>query len=94
MGQNMDDRQRMVNYRVDRMCNTEMTEEAAVPMPAGFDMEEYVQHQFRMFAGEEVEVVLECRNEGSRDAAGIEGDILRQGKRRGQPDFLRMGISF
>ena len=58
-----DDRQIMVNYRVDRMCNTEMTEEAAVPMPAGFDMEEYVQHQFRMFAGEEVEVVLECRND-------------------------------
>lgn len=58
-----DDRQRMVNYRVDRMCNTEMTDETAVPMPAGFDMEEYVQHQFRMFAGEEVEVVLECRND-------------------------------
>ena len=58
-----DDRQRMVNYRVDRMCNTEMTGETAVPMPAGFDMDEYVQHQFRMFAGEEVEVVLECRND-------------------------------
>jgi len=58
-----DDRQIMVNYRVDRMCNTEMTQETAVPMPAGFDMDEYVQHQFRMFAGEEVEVVLECRNE-------------------------------
>ena len=58
-----DDRHRMVNYRVDRMCNTRMTEEAAVPVPSGFDMEEYVQHQFRMFAGEEVEVVLECRND-------------------------------
>lgn len=58
-----DDRHRMVNYRVDRMCNTGMTEEAAVPVPSGFDMEEYVQHQFRMFAGEEVEVVLECRND-------------------------------
>ncbi|MCR5810053.1 MAG: WYL domain-containing protein [Lachnospiraceae bacterium] len=58
-----DDRHRLVNYRVDRMCNTGMTEEAAVPMPEGFDMEEYVQHQFRMFAGEEVEVVLECRND-------------------------------
>ncbi len=58
-----DDRQRIANYRVDRMCNTGMTEEDAVPMPAGFDMEEYVQHQFRMFAGDEVEVVLECRNE-------------------------------
>ena len=28
-----DDRQRIANYRVDRMCNTGMTEEAAVPMP-------------------------------------------------------------
>ena len=34
-----DDRQIMVNYRVDRMCNTEMTQETAVPMPAGFDMD-------------------------------------------------------
>ena len=58
-----DARQTMVNFRVDRMCSTQMTEEKAVPLPADFDMAEYVQHQFRMFAGDEIEVVLECRND-------------------------------
>ena len=58
-----DARQMMVNFRVDRMCSTQMTEEKAVPLPADFDMAEYVQHQFRMFAGDEIEVVLECRND-------------------------------
>ena len=53
-----DTRQMMVNFRVDRMSN-----ERAVPLPAGFDMAEYVQHQFRMFAGDEIDVVLECRDD-------------------------------
>jgi predicted DNA-binding transcriptional regulator YafY len=43
-----------------------MTEEEAVPRPENFCTEEYVQHQFRMFAGEEVDVVLECRNDMMR----------------------------
>ena len=51
------------NFRVDRMCNTEILEEDAVPMPEDFNVEEYVQHQFRRFAGDEVEVVLECRDD-------------------------------
>ena len=58
-----DTRQMMVNFRVDRMCSTELTNERAVPLPAGFDMAEYVQHQFRMFAGDEIDVVLECRDD-------------------------------
>ena len=58
-----DDKQMIVNYRVDRMCNTGMTEEDAVPLPEGFSIDEYVRHQFRMFAGDEVEVTLECRND-------------------------------
>ena len=58
-----DARQMMVNFRVDRMCSTELLEEKAVPLPADFDMAEYVQHQFRMFAGDEIDVVLECRND-------------------------------
>ena len=58
-----DDRQMIVNYRVDRMCNTEKTEEASVPLPDGFIMDEYVRKQFHMFAGDEVEVVLECRDD-------------------------------
>ncbi len=58
-----DVRKKIVNFRVDRMCNTRIVEEEALPMPANFNMEEYVQHQFRMFAGDEVEVILECRGE-------------------------------
>ncbi|HAB95190.1 MAG TPA: WYL domain-containing protein [Lachnospiraceae bacterium] len=61
-----DGRQKIANYRVDRMVNTGMTEEEAVPRPENFCTEEYVQHQFRMFAGEEVDVVLECRNDMMR----------------------------
>lgn len=58
-----DARQKVVNFRVDRMLNTGMLEEDAVPMPEGLNIEEYVQHQFRMFAGDEVQVVLECQND-------------------------------
>ena len=58
-----DARQKIVNFRVDRMFNTGMTEEEAVPLPEGFSMEEYVQHQFRMFAGDEVQVTLECQGD-------------------------------
>ena len=58
-----DSRQMVVNFRVDRMCNTGVLEEKAVPAPEGFSIEEYVQRQFRMFAGDEVEVILECQND-------------------------------
>lgn len=57
-----DERKGITNYRVDRMCNTHKLAEAAVPLPAGIDIEEYVEHQFRMFQGEEVDVTLECEN--------------------------------
>ena len=57
-----DEREGITNYRVDRMCNTHKLAEAAVPLPAGIDIEEYVEHQFRMFQGEEVDVTLECEN--------------------------------
>lgn len=58
-----DSREFITNYRVDRMCNTHKTEEAAVQRPDDFDIEEYVQHQIRMFQGEDKEVVLECNND-------------------------------
>ena len=55
-----DSRQQIVNFRVDRMCNTGVTDEAAVPLPEDFSIEEYVRRQFHMFAGDEIEVTLEC----------------------------------
>ncbi|MBQ8986222.1 MAG: WYL domain-containing protein [Lachnospiraceae bacterium] len=57
-----DEREGITNYRVDRMCNTHGLSEPAVPLPVGIDIEEYVEHQFRMFQGEEVDVTLECEN--------------------------------
>ena len=61
-----DAREGITNYRVDRMCNTKRLEEPAVPLPAELDIDEYVEHQFRMFQGEETEVTLECANEMMR----------------------------
>lgn len=58
-----DAKQMIVNYRVDRMCNTEIKDEKAVTLPEGFSMDDYVQKQFHMFAGDETEVVLECRDD-------------------------------
>ena len=53
-----DAKQMIVNYRVDRMCNTEIKDEKAVALPEGFSMDDYVRKQFHMFAGDETEVVL------------------------------------
>lgn len=58
-----DSKQMIVNYRVDRMCNTEIKDEKAVALPEGFSMDDYVRKQFHMFAGDEIEVVLECRDD-------------------------------
>ena len=58
-----DSKQMIVNYRVDRMCNTEIKDEKAVALPEGFSMDDYVRKQFHMFAGDETEVVLECRDD-------------------------------
>jgi predicted DNA-binding transcriptional regulator YafY len=58
-----DARQMVVNFRVDRMCNTEIKEENAVPLPEGFSMDDYVRQQFHMFAGDKTEVVLECQDD-------------------------------
>ena len=88
-----DDRQIMVNYRVDRMCNTEMTQETAVPMPAGFDMDEYVQHQFRMFAGEEVEVVLECRNDMMKYIVDQFGEDVETRKASDETFFAKVSVA-
>ena len=45
----------------------EITEEPSILPDGGFNVEEYVNQQFRMNVGETIEVVLECRNERMRD---------------------------
>ena len=52
----------IIQFRVDRMVNTEILDEQAVPAPEGFDAAEYGKEFFEMFCGDEVTVTLECEN--------------------------------
>ena len=52
----------IIQFRVDRMVNTEILDEPAVPAPEGFDAAEYGKKFFEMFCGNEVTVTLECDN--------------------------------
>lgn len=88
-----DARQMMVNFRVDRMCSTELLEEKAVPLPADFDMAEYVQHQFRMFAGDEIEVVLECRNDMMKYVIDQFGEDVETWKATKDTFFAKVSVA-
>ena len=50
-------------FRVDRLHRPRVLEEAAVPQPADFDLDDYSRRVFEMYEGEEVEVTLSCRND-------------------------------
>ena len=58
-----DAKQMIANFRVDRMYQTSMKEEKAVPLPEGFSMDDYVKQSFHMFAGDRAEVILECQDD-------------------------------
>ena len=51
---------RVAAFRVDRIRDTEILEEKAVPRPRGFKVDDYSGKIFEMFAGEEARVMLEC----------------------------------
>ena len=57
----------IINFRIDRICHAEITEEPSILPEDGFNVEEYVNRQFRMNVGEAVEVILECKNERMRN---------------------------
>ena len=50
-------------FRTDRLYKVEILDEDAVPEPRNFNLEDYSKQIFEMFNGEEVDVVLECKNE-------------------------------
>ena len=50
-------------FRTDRLYKPEILIEDAVSEPADFNLEKYSKQIFEMFDGEEVDVVLECKNE-------------------------------
>ena len=88
-----DDKQMLVNFRVDRMCNIGMTEEAAVPLPESFCIDEYVRHQFRMFAGDEVEVTLECRNDMMKYIIDLFGEEVETRKASEETFYAEVNVA-
>ena len=50
-------------FRTDRLYKPEIMNSDAVPEPEDFNLEDYSKQIFEMFDGEEVDVVLECKNE-------------------------------
>ena len=50
-------------FRTDRLSKVEILAEDAVPEPEDYNLEDYSRKVFEMFDGEEVDVVLECKNE-------------------------------
>ena len=58
-----DKRETMAAYRIDRMEEPQILDEKAFKKPRGFRVTDYSHKVFEMFAGEEVRVKLECRND-------------------------------
>lgn len=50
-------------FRTDRLYKPEILNDDAVPEPEDFNLENYSKEIFEMYGGEEVNVVLECKNE-------------------------------
>ena len=58
-----DSRELVATYRVDRIDNLTVTDDAVVPRPRDFDISDYFGQTFSMFSGEECQVELLCENE-------------------------------
>ena len=58
-----DKRETMAAYRIDRMEEPQILDDKAVKKPKGFRITDYSHKVFEMFAGEEVRVKLEVRND-------------------------------
>ena len=62
------------SYRVDRMTEPEILDQAAVPQPEAFDLNRYIHEQFSMFKGTETTVVMEAENELMRNIVDTFGE--------------------
>jgi len=58
-----DKRSKVINFRVDRMYRPRIMADIAVKPPTSFNIDDYVQKQFKMFVGEDMEVTLEVDND-------------------------------
>lgn len=55
-------RQKVITFRVDRLCLPEILEEAAISEPKDFNISDFGNKVFRMFGGEETIVKLLCKD--------------------------------
>lgn len=54
--------EKLAQFRIDRMYHPEVTQEAGVKQPEGYDINEYIRHMDKMFSGERIDVTLVCEN--------------------------------
>ena len=57
-----DKREKVVQFRIDRMDLVTVTEEDRVPAPPDFNLQDYNDKIFKMYDGDETEVTLRCHH--------------------------------
>jgi len=67
---------KIISFRVDRMCNVQETEEDAVPCPADYSLYAYGKKIFDMFPGTDAEITLCCENDLMRIIVDRFGDDI------------------
>lgn len=87
-----DHRQQIAKFRVDRIVQMEVTDEAAVRKPKGFDVSEFFTQEFSMLNGKECMVTLLCENI-LMNSIIQGGDSEHIGLRASAPDEIRIGGS-
>ena len=54
--------EKIVTFRVDRMCEIDITEENPIPCPSDFDMAAFCRQVFGMYDGQRATVELKCKH--------------------------------
>ena len=70
-------RAKVVTFRVDRIVDLEIMEEAIIPEPDGFKMSDYARVIIEMFDGEKQDVELICDNELMKNVIDKFGEDIR-----------------
>lgn len=54
---------KVIKYRVDKICRAKLLDDKYIPMPEGFDMVEFCDSMFLMYGDRQEQVTLRCRYE-------------------------------
>lgn len=69
--------EKVVKFRVDRMCDVKLSAKAAKPRPRNFNIAEYCRQVFDMYDGRNATVELKCKNELMKVIIDKFGDDVR-----------------